>query len=168
MKPEAFLPSQVCTTLMRLGTRMATIFDQHFAQMNLTQAQFRTLLAIYEQGAETGIAPSDLAGFLLLDRATITLLSNRLVERGLLERRPGENRRTFLLALTAEGRETLERVLPRATALADETLDAVPSSDLARLQHLLDQVEGCVRGLDLAELGSRANTRATSYRKDTE
>ena len=43
--------------LMRIGTRMATGFDQHFAELGITQAQFRILLAVWEQGGAAGIAP---------------------------------------------------------------------------------------------------------------
>src|SRR4028118_1594151 len=94
------LPSRICTALMRLGTRMATAFDQHFAAEGITQAQFRTLLAVWELGGEEGVAPSVLAEKLFLERATVTVLTTRLVERGWLERAAGENRRTFRLVLT--------------------------------------------------------------------
>src|SRR5690348_3188493 len=68
------LTGAICTAMMRIGTRMASVFDQKFAEMQMTQAQFRTLLAICDVGGEEGLAPSDLATYLLLDRATVTIL----------------------------------------------------------------------------------------------
>src|SRR5687768_461102 len=88
------LSGAICTAMMRIGTRMAAVFDQKFAEQKTTQAQFRTLLVICDVGGEAGISPSDLAAFLLLDRATVTSVTARLVEEGWIERLPGANRRT--------------------------------------------------------------------------
>ncbi|HTE17554.1 MAG TPA: MarR family transcriptional regulator [Armatimonadota bacterium] len=143
--PEWLLPSVICTAMMRVGTRMATVFDQHFSDMGITQAQFRTLLRIWETGGEEGIAPSALAEELLLERATVTVLTARLVERGLLARRPGVNRRTFCLVLTPAGRELMERVLPRAVGLADETLAGMAPAQLTAMLHALQRIEERVR-----------------------
>lgn len=131
--------------LMRLGTRMATVFDQRFAALDITQAQFRTLLAIWELGGTEGVAPSVLAESLLLERATVTVLTTRLVERGLIERVPGPNRRTFRLVLTPAGGERLHKVVPEAVALAEETLAGVEPEDMARLEDLLAGIEARVR-----------------------
>lgn len=161
MSKSAAPPSLVCTALMRLGTRMAGIFDQHFAAMGVTQAQFRTLLAVCEEGGEAGITPSELAAHLLLDRATITLLSTRMVEQGWLERRPGANRRTFRLAVTPEGIVMLHRIIPRACALADVTLAHLPPTQLAQLEVMLTQIEDRIRDPDdIAEHRSEADKLA--------
>ena len=140
--------SRVCMALMRLGTRMATVFDQRFASLDITQAQFRTLLAVWEQSGAAGgggVAPSALAEHLLLERATVTVLTTRLVERGLLAREPGPNRRTFRLVLTRAGEERLRTVIPAAMALAEETLRDVDRDDLARLEGMLEAIEARVR-----------------------
>ena len=79
---DKLLASWVCRALMRIGTRMATGFDQHFAELGVTQAQFRILLAVWEQGGAQGIAPSVLANHFLIERSTISILTNRMVERG--------------------------------------------------------------------------------------
>ena len=139
------LPSRVCMALMRLGTRMATVFDQRFAALGITQAQFRTLLAIRELGGQQGVAPSTLAEHLLLERATVTVLTARLVEMGLLARAPGANRRTFRLVLTATGGEKLRQVIPAAIDLAEQTLQGVGQDEMAGLEGLLTTIEVRVR-----------------------
>ena len=141
---DAPLPAALCTALMRVGTRMATIFDQKFSRFGLTQAQFRVLLAVWEAGEE-GVTPSALADRLLIERGTVSVLTARLVERGWLARRPGENRRTFLLVLTEAGTARLQEVLPHAVALADETLTGFRREDLHGTLALLDQLEAHLR-----------------------
>ena len=125
---------------------MATGFDQHFAELGITQAQFRILLAVWEQGGAEGIAPSLLADHLLIERGTISILTNRMVERGWLARDPGENRRTFRLVLTSTGRQLLEKVIPLAVDLADHTLSGISSADLRQMRANLELIEARLRG----------------------
>jgi DNA-binding MarR family transcriptional regulator len=126
---------------------MATGFDQHFAELGITQAQFRILLAVWEQGGADGIAPSVLAHHLLIERGTISVLTNRMIERGWLARRPGENRRTFRLILTPTSQELLEKVIPLAIDLADHTLSGISPPHLEQLRTNLELMEARLRGL---------------------
>jgi DNA-binding MarR family transcriptional regulator len=142
---DEYLASWVCTALMRIGTRMATGFDQRFAPLGVTQAQFRTLLAIREQGGAEGITPSELAEHLLIERATISALTSRMVEQGWLAREPGENRRTFRLVLTEAGTQMLEELIPRAVALADQTLSDISDDQLRQMHGSLESVEARLR-----------------------
>lgn len=144
MNDEKLAPP-LCTALMRIGTRMAAMFDRHFEGLGLTQAQFRLLLALWQEGGTDGLAPSVLAEHLLIERATVSVLTQRLVSRGLLERRPGENRRTHNLALTEPGRALLFQVLPHAAALAEDTLSAISPAHLHQMQTMLDTVEDKLR-----------------------
>lgn len=143
--PPPYLSSWVCTALMRLGTRMATGFDQHFAPIGVTQAQFRILLAVWEESGAEGIAPSVLADRLLIERATVSVITSRMIERGWLARRPGENRRTFRLFLAPEGERLLDRLLPSAVALAEATLEGIDPAVLAQVRQTLEIVEARLR-----------------------
>jgi DNA-binding MarR family transcriptional regulator len=125
---------------------MATGFDQHFAGLGITQAQFRILLAVWEQGGAEGIAPSVLAHHLLIERGTISILTNRMVELGWLRRQPGENRRTYRLTLTQTGRQLLEKVIPPAVELADHTLSGISPTQLQQMRTSLELIESRLRG----------------------
>ena len=125
---------------------MATGFDQHFADLGITQAQFRILLAVWEQGGAEGIAPSVLANHLLIERGTISILTNRMVERGWLVRQPGENRRTYRLTLTSTGRQLLDKVIPLAVELADHTLAGISPTQLREMRSNLALIEASLRG----------------------
>jgi DNA-binding MarR family transcriptional regulator len=135
---------------------MATHFDQHFAGLGITQAQFRVLLAIGD-AEDAGIAPSALAEHLLIERATISILTNRLVERGLLRRQPGGNRRTFNLALTEAGALLLRQIIPAAMTLADSTLQGVTPAEQKEMHKLLAVIERHLR--DAAKLETHMETK---------
>jgi DNA-binding MarR family transcriptional regulator len=127
---------------MRIGTRMATGFDQHFATSGITQAQFRILLAIWEEGGEEGIAPSVLADYLLIERGTVSVLTDRLVRAGWLLRKPGASRRTYKLVLTDAGQNV---TIPRAIDLANHTLSGISPAELRRLRNSLELIETRLR-----------------------
>ncbi len=132
---------------------MATLFDQNMAEYGITQAQFRVLLEIYNRGGHAGVAPSVLADHLLIERGTVTVLTSRMVNQGLLTRKAGENRRTFQLCLTDVGRSKLEAVLPSAISLADEVLEGVTQEEMRRVLEQLAKLE-----VHLRTNNSRAST----------
>jgi DNA-binding MarR family transcriptional regulator len=138
----------ICSTLVRLGTRMATGFDQRFSDLDISQAQYRIMLAIDQQDGTNGVAPSTLADQLLIERGTMSVLSNRLVEKGWLERLPGENRRSLRLGLTSKGRKRLEKVFPRSVELADQLLADSSGEQLELFRTFLHQVETRLRDND--------------------
>jgi DNA-binding MarR family transcriptional regulator len=119
---------------------MATHFDQHFAEFEITQAQFRLLMAINATGA-SGIAPSDLAKRLHVERAAISAMTNVLVERELLVRLPGENRRTFNLAVSETGTLLLQGMTPAALSLANRVLHSLDDRQRSDLRAMLESIE---------------------------
>lgn len=139
----------ICSALIRLGTRMATGFDQRFSDLGISQAQFRIMLAIKNHRDSRGVSPSTLANQLLIERGTMSVLSNRLVENGWLDRMPGENRRSLRLSLTSKGRKLLDKVFPRSIDLADQLLVGFSRNQLDLIQTFLHQVETKVRENDI-------------------
>jgi MarR family transcriptional regulator, negative regulator of the multidrug operon emrRAB len=63
-----------------------------------------------------------------------------LVASGLLERRPGGDRRTLALHLTPEGDAAATRLLERRTATLGELLDALEPAERAALLPLLERL----------------------------
>lgn len=148
MDEADLISSRLCLALMRVGTRVAGGFDQHFAGLGLTQAQFRMLLAVWEEGGAEGVTPSDLADRLLIERASVSTLASVMVSRGWLSRVPGENRRSHRLVLTAVGGEVLQAAIPSAVTLADYILSLLGRGELVSLRSLLGRVEERLRKYD--------------------
>jgi MarR family transcriptional repressor of emrRAB len=67
---------------------------------------------------------------------------NRLVADGLLERRPGPDRRTAALVLTGAGRTAAERVLEARGAALQGLLEPLDEDERARLLPLLERLAG--------------------------
>jgi DNA-binding MarR family transcriptional regulator len=115
------------------------------AAETLTSTEFRALARISEVGQKT---PKRLAQSLDITSGTVTAVTDRLVERALLERvAHPEDRRSILLQLTPAGRELMDRVyrnyyaaILRAVSPLTEEGIAEVSAPLARLSALLDEL----------------------------
>ena len=80
-------------------------FTETFAHLDLTQKQVSLLWLVDDH---TGIAQTDLARLMRMDRATTMAIVNRLEAKGYVRRgkSPSDNRKQTLV-LTAEGRKAL-------------------------------------------------------------
>jgi DNA-binding MarR family transcriptional regulator len=83
----------------------------------------------------------DLACQLRCDRSYITALADKLADRGLLERVPGEDRRIKLLALTDAG-EALRDEISAAAAEQSMVLHRLTDDQRATLTPLLETLIG--------------------------
>jgi DNA-binding MarR family transcriptional regulator len=92
--------------------------------------------------ANAGVTQSGLAQAVGLDRSTMVGLLDRLEERGLIERRRGEDRRTNELWLTRSGR-TLVAQLKRRIAVHERRVAArLTAAERTALIALLEKLSG--------------------------
>ena len=106
------------------------------AGYDLTPVQYAALTEI---AAQPGLDQATLAGLIAYDRTTITGVIDRLVQKGLAERRASSrDRRARELEITDEGRRTLRKITPAvesAQRIMLRGLSAKESEDLMRLLH---------------------------------
>jgi DNA-binding MarR family transcriptional regulator len=102
------------------------------AEYGLKPPQFFALQALDEP-----VPMSSVANVLRCDRSAVTWITDRLEERGYVERRsdPGD-RRVKLLALTEEGRRVREEIRARL-AVPPEALTGLPKAEQRALRDLL-------------------------------
>lgn len=78
------------------------------------------------------------------------VLARRLIERGLVERKPGRGRAT-MHTLTAEGEALLDRCEPVVIATLQQHFSALSEAELAQLDSLLEKtLRGLENSLDTA------------------
>jgi MarR family transcriptional repressor of emrRAB len=109
MNPSAL---KACTELMRTGSDLLAAFDTILSRFGLSQGRFLALIVMNRTPAEE-ITPSSLAQKVGVTRATMTGLLDGLEKKDLIERRTHtEDRRKIGVLLTADGRRTLDNILP--------------------------------------------------------
>lgn len=90
--------------------------------------------------SQPGLDQSALGRALSINRASAMKLVNQLVERGLIERRPGRNLRSHALHLSAEGEAQLPDMIARLRASEAPLLAGLDDGDRATLLQLLHRI----------------------------
>jgi DNA-binding MarR family transcriptional regulator len=106
--------------------------------VDITLSQYRTIVLLAARGPQRTV---DLAGALGLHPSTVTRTCDRLIRRGLVDRRhrPPDRRVAWLL-LTESGRELVGDVMRRRTELLRELVAACPHGPVGPLVELIDGV----------------------------
>lgn len=108
------------------------------SRYGLTPAQWNALNQLEHRGP---LSQKDLADAVHRRPATITRSIDKMVEQGLVERRPSEaDRRVNVVAIMPAARELLSTIEPQAVALANRTQGDLTDEELAQLLSLLDRV----------------------------
>lgn len=135
-RPDYRLEDQIGFVLRKASQRHIAIFARHIAE--LTPPQFAALAKLAEVG---DTSQNQLGTLVAMDAATIKGVIDRLKGRGLVAlARHGEDRRRLVVSITAEGRETVERMLPLAAATTAETIAPLTGREVSTLMRLLARI----------------------------
>jgi DNA-binding MarR family transcriptional regulator len=103
-----------------------------------------TVLAIID-GAGEPITPGEIAERAIIAAASTTSVLDTLEKRGLVERRPHPtDRRKLLIDLTAEGRRTVDQILPGLHRLETNVMSALTPAERRDLLGLIAKVQASV------------------------
>ena len=124
-------------TLAALGARMFRGFD-------LTEAQFNVLFSLKHKNMK--ITQSDLGKRLVVTRASITSVLDKLQEKGLIDRVivPG-NRRIHHVELTVKGRRLIDKIEPHYRQALQAVMSGLTETECHELISLLERVRATSR-----------------------
>jgi DNA-binding MarR family transcriptional regulator len=130
------LQEQVGFILRKAHQRHVAIFASHIS--DLTPPQFAALAKLADVG-ET--SQNQLGTLVAMDAATIKGVIDRLKARGLvdLSKHEGDKRR-LLVSLTAAGERAVERLVPLAQRITEQTLAPLSTKEAATLVRLLGKL----------------------------
>jgi DNA-binding MarR family transcriptional regulator len=129
---------QVLSRVSRLARHLDRARRQAFAAHNLETWEFDVLAALRRSGRPYDLTPGRLVAETLVTSGTMTNRVDRLVARGLVERRPDPgDRRGVLVSLTASGRRAVDAALDELLVHEREILAALDPADATRLADAL-------------------------------
>jgi len=97
----------------------------------MTLPRFDVLAALH--AAPEGLKMTDLSQQLMVSNGNVTGIVDRLVKDGLAERQVSEtDRRAFLVQITPQGRQLMDRILTVHLAWINDLLRDVSETDIAR------------------------------------
>ena len=133
-----FSPLQVLSRVGRLARHVDRARKTAFAASDLELWEFDVLSALRRAGAPYQLSPKALLQQTLVSSGTMTNRIDRLVERGLVERRGDPNDgRGVLVMMTTEGRDRVDAAIRQLLEAEAELLDRLPRGDQERLASLL-------------------------------
>ncbi len=112
------------------------------APVPITQPEWKVLAIVADKGP---IMPADIRRFGTQSKATVSRLVARLLEIGLLGRRPkAGDARTFELFLTEKGWRVYGGLVPRARRLEAKIDEALSPDERDALERLIGKIEGAL------------------------
>ncbi len=125
-------------TANRIKRRATDFFKDHA----LTDVQFNVLsLLKHECNEQGGLTQVELSCMLLVNRANITSIVDRMEKAGLIRRTPAaDDRRYNLVKLTPRGRALLEATETDYLAAVHEVMSVLEANELDRLIEMLSRV----------------------------
>ena len=124
----------------------------------LSNAAAQTLAII--EGAGGPLAPSIIAGRLMITTGSMTSLLDTLERRGLVRREPHpSDRRQLLVHLTDEGQVLVDAFLPEIVAVQTALVGGLSEADRAAAVHLTERLAEAATTIDVADAATRARPR---------
>jgi MarR family 2-MHQ and catechol resistance regulon transcriptional repressor len=121
--------------LARAANSVAAYIHEHSDLHGLTLTEFVILEALLHKGP---LLLGDVQKKVLLTSGGVTYTVDRLVEKGLVERREcATDRRARYAALTAKGRSLIERVFPEQAARIEDTMSVLSAKEQDELTAML-------------------------------
>ncbi|HET6875746.1 MAG TPA: MarR family transcriptional regulator [Acidimicrobiales bacterium] len=133
---------------------MAAVERQH----GLSNAAAQTLAII--EGAGGPLAPSIIAGRLMITTGSMTSLLDTLERRGLVRRQPHpSDRRQLLVHLTDEGQALVDAFLPEVVAVQTALVAGLSEADRAVVVHLTEQLAEAATTINVMNAAAGAKPR---------
>ena len=133
-----FSPLQVLSRVARLARHLERARRTAFAASDLETWEFDVLSALRRAGGPYQLSPKALLQQTLVSSGTMTNRIDRLVSRGLVERRTDPNDgRGILVMMTGDGRERVDAAISTLLTAESELLERLSAPDQERLSALL-------------------------------
>ena len=120
--------------------------DAFFRDHNLTDVQFNVLMLLKNQAGEDGLTQVDLSRMMLVNRANITGIVDRMEKAGLIVRKPVPgDRRYNRVVITSEGDRTYNTVEKDYQAAVNGIISILGERDQKKLVRLLEALRQGIR-----------------------
>jgi MarR family transcriptional regulator, 2-MHQ and catechol-resistance regulon repressor len=136
--PEIQQSLKLFVVLSRASRALMDYAQQDMKHYELNPSEFAVMELLYHKGS-TPI--QQIGGKILLASGTMTYVIDKLVKKGLLQRRPCEkDRRVIYAELTPEGEAVIGDIFPRHAEALHEAVNGMSSEDKEQLISLLKKL----------------------------
>jgi DNA-binding MarR family transcriptional regulator len=142
---------------------MVDRYQWHLSEMGITMVQAQVLRLLYSRPLPTG----ELASELGISAPAVTQLTNRLIRKRLIERRPAvADRRSVIVVLTHKGKRAIDRFREKRGDFLRVALDSLNESDRAEVMGSLVKMVSALEGSEArAALAERRASNQNGERR---
>ncbi len=118
--------------------------DGFFRPFGLTDVQYNVLILLkYHSGPEGGLSQAALSDMMLVNRANVTSLIDRMEKASLVVRTAAEgDRRYNIVKLTSKGKKLMEKVEPAYKNEVKKIMACLNEADQKKLVNFLERLRG--------------------------
>jgi DNA-binding MarR family transcriptional regulator len=133
-------PQGVIGRLHRVAALLTEELTAVYGRFGLSEGEFDLLASLRRAGEPYARAAGELADHTMVTSGGLTKRVDRLVARGLVERRAGSpDARQRIIALTPEGRRAIDEAFAAHMANEHRLIDDLGRADAARLELILER-----------------------------
>jgi MarR family transcriptional regulator, organic hydroperoxide resistance regulator len=154
---------EMVTNLVTISLNMESVRSALGARISVTGPQYSILVAIHRMRHGEAVRVGDVAAYLHVSAAFVTVEAGKLAQRGLVRKQPSaSDGRSRLLCLTRQGEARLERLTPDIRQVNDRLFASLDRSDFAALSRIARElVKDSKRALEF--LSSAAPDRTDTF-----
>ncbi len=122
--------------------------DDFFGQYGITDVQFNMMnLLYYESGKDGGLSQAQISDMMLVNRANITSLVDRMEKTELVNRTAHANDRRYnIIKLTPKGKNLYTKVEPHYFEKVKAAMSSLDATELKKISVMLEKVRKTLRG----------------------
>jgi MarR family transcriptional regulator, 2-MHQ and catechol-resistance regulon repressor len=143
---EPDLGSLLVYAILRTAGQLGPLVSAGLRRQRLTGAQLNVLLAL-QAGPPDGLLMTEIGRLLVVTKANVTGLIDRLEAQGLVARRAHRDRRARWVVLTAKARSLLARTLPDHRRHLGALTACLPAAEKRRVIQSLSHLRRGLRQL---------------------
>ncbi len=127
------------------ASKMKKKADEFFRPFGLTDVQFNALALLHHQSDKVGTTQAQLSDMMLVNRANITSLIDRMEKADLVARTSDpKDRRNNIIRLTDKGVKLLDKVLPLYAKEVQRVMAPLSDSEQKKLIAMLEKVRAAI------------------------
>jgi MarR family 2-MHQ and catechol resistance regulon transcriptional repressor len=139
--PDRYLSTRTLIELASFWDNLDDVLEMHFARYGLSNAKFNALVQLFMTG-DQGLTQSELSKKLLVSRANITRLIDRLEKEDLVVRKTdAADKRVFQLCLTDKATILMNAFVPIHNQYVHKIISALDRNEKEMLILLLGKLK---------------------------
>ncbi|HUW20287.1 MAG TPA: MarR family transcriptional regulator [Sedimentisphaerales bacterium] len=143
-KPIELLPHEALLNIYYTASCLKKRADEFLRGFGLTDVQFNVMMLLwYQSGPEGGLSQAQLSDMMLVNRANVTSLIDRMEKAALVARTasPGD-RRYNIVKMTSRGKKLFAKVEPLYARQVQEIMAVFKAGEQKRLVAMLGRIRG--------------------------